>query len=193
MRHEAGARLEAVVRAVCLAACADASATGMVITHAEWPEGELLAGWLADAGDGLRVWRETGAAGHVLDERRAGGALVAHPASKTALLLSPRLPLADLLPLGDVWASQVAELAGGWSGTPELRRLADAAGGIAALDRAMQGLVEERQPAATALRGLPARVADEVLTLYEAGRHARLRPRLTPKLTARTLGIDLFD
>lgn len=193
MTAAAGARVGAVVRAVCMAACTDAAASGIVITYAETPEGRLLADWLADAGAGFRIWREQGSACTVVEERRSGGALVAHPASKTQLLLSARLPLVDLLPLGDVWASQVTALAGSWTGPEAVRRLAEAAGGIDVLDRAMQQMVEERQPAAVALAGLPADVAPELLALYEAGRHSRLRPRLTPKLTARTLGIDLFD
>jgi hypothetical protein len=206
-------RLQRVVHGVCSAALAEAGASGLVLLEPDSPEGTLLAGWLAggtgdaagtgaaddaavagaDAPAGLKVWRERDAGGNVLEQRRAAGALVAHPANRTVLLLSARLPLADLLPLGDVWASQVALLAGAWSAPAELRRLADEAGGCAALDEALHRLVDRRYPPQDAVQGLPPAAAAEVLRRFDAGRYARLRPRLVPKLADRTLGIDLFD
>jgi hypothetical protein len=119
--------------------------------------------------------------------------LIAHPCSKTALLLGSRPPQADLFPLGDLYASQVARLAGGWSVPEDLRGLVARAGGIDVLDAALARLVDGREPAAAALDSLDGDIAGEVLRLYERGRYYRLRPRLVPKLGARTLGVDLFD
>ena len=118
-------------------------------------------------------------------------ALPAHPANKTELLLGASLPPEALLPLGDLYASEVAELGGGWSASPEVRMLAEAAGGIAVLDAALRRWLEGRDPAA--LDALPAEAADQVKRRFRAGRAARLSPRTVPKLGTRTLGLDLLE
>jgi hypothetical protein len=123
--------------------------------------------------------------------RLLDGALPAHPANKTALLLGGALPPEPLFPLGDLWAGEVAALAGGWSAPEPVRRIAKAAGGVEALDAALARLVDGRDPAA--LDALPAAAADEVRRALAAGRASRLFPRLVPKLGARTLGVDLFE
>jgi hypothetical protein len=121
------------------------------------------------------------------------GALVAHPANKTALLLGGRLPWADLFPLGDLWASQVESIARRWSGPADVEAVARDAGGIDALDAALIRLVDAREDLEHALSDLPPAVAQQLIMLYERGRFFRLRPRLVPKLAARTIGVDLFD
>jgi hypothetical protein len=182
---EAAQRVRRVVTRVCAVALAETGAAGIAMLDPDSPEGSLLSEWLLAAGIATHPL-PTGSAGTSDD-------LVAHPACKTSLLLSGRLPLCDLLPLGDLWASQIAALGGGWSATSRLQEIASGAGGMAALDRALQRLVEGRMPAAEALQDLPAETAREVQRLFESGRWSRRHNRLVPKLTGRTLGIDLFD
>jgi hypothetical protein len=187
------ARLQRIIGAVCAAAVADSGAAGVLVLEAATPEGALLCRWL-DAGPGtVRVWRGDARSGNVQGDAAARDALVAHPANKTALLLGGRLPAVDLLPLGDLWASEAAELAGAWSAPAAVTDLAAAAGGVAALDAALRRLVDERRAVDDALGSLGDDVAARLLQMYERGRWFRLRSRLTPKLSARTLGIDLFD
>jgi hypothetical protein len=190
---EAGVRVARVVTGVVSAAVVESSATGVTVLDDWTPEGELLYEWLVrELGEG-RVWRAAslasnvhGAASHAGVhagmQRIADNALTAHPVNKTALLLGGRVPHADLLPLGDLWASQVERLTGRWSAPPEVEIAAAAAGGVEKLDAALRRMVDERGD-----------LADQLLEMYERGRFFRLRPRLVPKLTTRTLGIDLFD
>lgn len=201
-------RTARVVRAVVAAAVRDAAAGGVVVLDDWTPEGELVYEWLvAELGE-ERVWRAASLASNVqhsdadpVDAQRLAAwrtareqaALIAHPANKTVLLLGGRVPWADLYPLGDLWASQVETLARHWSGPEEVEAVAEAAGGLAALDTALARMIDAREPAADALARLPAAAAQQLITLYERGRYFRLRARLVPKLGVRTLGIDLFD
>lgn len=119
------------------------------------------------------------------------GALTAHPANKTELLLGAALPPEPLLPLGDLYASEVAGLCGGWSASAEVRALAAAAGGVEALDAALRRWLDGRDPAG--LDALPAEATEQVRRRFRAGRAARLAPRIVPKLGTRTLGVDLLE
>lgn len=185
-----------------------AHAGGVVILDDWTPEGELAHEWLVGILGEPRVWRAATLASNVhadgLDRSEAQlpgawrcarehAALIVHPASKTALLLGGPPPHADLLPFGDVYASQLERLAGSCGVPEDVAQLARDAGGIEAVDAALARLVDSRMPAAAALAPLDAAVAGELLRMYERGRYFRLRPRLIPKLSARTLGIDLFD
>jgi L-fucose isomerase-like protein len=118
-------------------------------------------------------------------------ALPAHPANKTALLLGGELPPEPLLPLGDLWATDVLALGGGWSASPEIERLAQDAGGIEALDGALRRLIDGRD--ASGLDALPAEVAARVRTMLQAGSAARRYPCIVPKLGGRTLFADLYE
>jgi hypothetical protein len=118
-------------------------------------------------------------------------ALAAHPANKTALLLGGAPPPEPLLPLGDLWATEVLALGGGWSASPEIERLAEDAGGIQALDGALRRLVDGRD--AAGLDALPAEVAERVRTMLAAGSAARRYPHVVPKLGSRTLFADLYE
>lgn len=193
------ARLAAVIGGVMQQALDDARAPALVLIDDGSPEAvlveRLLAPVLADrfgvlSADGatpaelLRAWARVAAT--------RPGALVAVAANKTAALLGGALP-GPLLPLGDVWATQVAELAGGWSAPERVRALAHAAGGIEPLDRALQACVDRRQPAADAFAGLPEGQRGTLLALWEDTRFARRRLGLVPKLGTRTIGTDLFD
>jgi hypothetical protein len=126
-----------------------------------------------------------------LKARLLDGALTAHPANKTELLLGAALPPEPLLPLGDLYASEVDALCGGWSASAEVRVLAEGAGGVKALDAALLRWLDGRDPAG--LNTLPADVAEEVQRRFRAGRAARLAPRIVPKLGTRTLGVDLLE
>jgi hypothetical protein len=126
-----------------------------------------------------------------LKARLLEGALTAHPANKTELLLGAALPPEPLLPLGDLYAGEVAGLCGGWSASAEVRALAEAAGGVDALDSALRRWLDGRDPAG--LDGLPAEAAEQVKRRFRAGRAARLAPRIIPKLGTRTLGVDLLE
>src|SRR5947207_11152433 len=89
-------RIEQVVSGVVRQAFADAGATRVTVSGAG-ADGRLLATWCERAFGSAAV----GADG-----------LKLHPASKTALLLGAA-PAADVLPFGDLYYSQVVELAGG--------------------------------------------------------------------------------
>jgi hypothetical protein len=193
----AGARVAQVVTGVVSAAVSESAATGVTVLDDWTPEGELLYEWLVrELGEG-RVWRAASLASNVHESvhtgmlRSAESALTAHPVNKTALLLGGRVPHADLLPLGDLWASQVERLTGRWSAPPEVEAAAAAAGGVEELDAALRRMVDERGEIADL--GSAGSAAEQLVELYERGRFFRLRPRLVPKPTTRTLGIDLFD
>lgn len=202
-------RVERVIGGVLRQAVADAHAQGIVILEPDSPEARLLLAWSIPALGEARVWRVEGqpdgagarhgfrrdelhrAIGRVLARERS--ALVVHPINKTALLLDGPVPPEPLLPLGDLYASRVASAAGGWSGSESLRALADATGGVAALDAALERLVEARMPPQRAFADLPEGVRTDILDRWERGRFWRRRPGLVPKLGARTPGIDLFE
>jgi hypothetical protein len=175
------------------------------------PEAELAAELLAAGVGAARVARVTDAGEPLEPLLRAAGAdaaraaeearraharlmddaVPAHPASKTVLLLSRTLPPEPLLPLGDVYASEVAALAGDWSAPPAVRQIAEAAGGVERLDRALRAWVDKRDPAG--LDSLPPPAAERVRRAFAAGRAERLYPRLVPKLVGRTLYVDLWE
>lgn len=214
----ARARVGGVVAEVVRQAVRDAGAAGVVLMDDGSPEAALAAEWCARAVGAVAVWRVPRprpaevrscvaalggdiAEGDAVEEAHrfrcrlvaaARGALVAHPASKTVLLLASRLPPEPLLPLGDLYAGQVAALAGAWTGPPDVVRLADAVGGVAVLDAALYAWLEERRTFDVVAASLGPKAAAEVRRAFEAGRFARRRVGLVPKLGWRTLGIDLF-
>jgi hypothetical protein len=200
--NAAAARVERVVRGVVAAAVRGARAGGVVVLEDWTPEGELTYEWLVRELSEARVWRVASLASNVHAEpaeshvvaawqaMRERGALLAHPANRTALLLGGMLPRADVFPLGDAYASQVEAMAGRWHAPPEISALARRLGGVAALDRALVQLVDGGGRESL---GIEAGLADEIVRLYERGRYHRLRPRLVPKLGTRTLDIDLFE
>lgn len=126
-----------------------------------------------------------------LRARLTPDALPAHPASKTALLLGGELPPEPLLPLGDLYATEVAALAGGWSAPEPVRALAERAGGIERLDEALRLRIDGRD--AAGLTRLPVGLAREVESALSAGRASRATIRVVPKIGSRTLGVDLFE
>lgn len=215
----ARARVGGVVAEVVGQAVRDAGAAGVVLMDDGSPEASLAAEWCALGVGADAVWRvprprpeeartciaafeaeadETASAVEEAHRFRCRlvaatrGALVAHPANRTVLLLAPPPPPEPLLPLGDLYASQVAALAGEWTGPPALERLAHAVGGISVLDAALHAWLEERRPFEAVVESLGAEAAAEVRRAFETGRFWRRRAGLVPKLGSRTLGIDLF-
>ena len=205
-------RITEIVGAVARQALRDRGRTHVALLDDGGPEADLAARILAQALGAEGLIRVTVSDGEVesvlhlspqaepdtlrheirrLRARLTPGALAAHPANKTALLLDANPPPEPLLPLGDLWASEVTELAGGWSAPDAVTRIAEQAGGIHALDDALRAYVDGRDPAG--LDALPADAADAVRRALAAGRAARMHPVLVPKVGTRTLGVDLFD
>jgi hypothetical protein len=205
-------RLAEIVGAVAHQALADRGASRIALLDDGGPEAGLAARLLAAALGAGRLVRVTAGDGEMesvlhlaphaegerlreearrLAARLTADSVTAHPANKTALLLGGELPPEPLLPLGDLWATEVAELAGGWSAPGEVRRMAALAGGIEALDAALRAWADGRD--ATALATLPAEAADAAAWALAAGRASRLHPRTVPKIGTRTLGVDLFE
>lgn len=205
-------RIGEVVGAVARQALADRGRTRIALLDDGGPEAELAARLLERALGEAAVVRVTAGdagvepflpEGQRVAERRAAdearrlrarlmdGVLVAHPANKTTLLLGGEMPPEPLLPLGDLWATDVVALAGGWSAPPEVAALAEAAGGIGALDTALRRRVDGRDP--RGLDGLPGEAAERVRGLLAAGGAWRRTPRIVPKLAGRTIGIDLME
>jgi hypothetical protein len=212
MTHPAEGRIAEIIGAVARQALADRGLHRIALLDDGGPEAALAARLLATTlGDDAVVRVTTDGAGvepfvpHPpavprwrADEelrrfraRLMEGVLPAHPASKTALLLRGELPPEPLLPLGDVWATDVAALAGGWSAPPQVAAVAEAAGGIEALDDALRGWIDGRDRAA--LDRLPREAAERIRALLAAGSASRRNPRIVPKLGGRTLCLDLME
>jgi len=164
---------------LCLAACSRAAPGQTEVVHAE--------------GDTLQTIEQQRARARLLAAER--NALLANPASKTALLLG-QLPPEPLLPLGDLYETQISELCGleieGAGGAAAADPYAHF-GGTAAVDLALTRWFEERRSAAQAVAHLPEQVRGSFLEVVRAGRDRRRRIGLVPKLSTRTLGVDLFD
>ena len=204
-------RIAEVVGAVARQALADHGRTRIALLDDDGPEARLAGRILTDQLGEERVFTVGGAPDytdrvsrdHRVGEHRAEeevrrmlarlvhDALPAHPANKTALLLGGALPPEPLLPLGDLWATDVVALAGGWSASPEVVELAEAAGGIEVLDTGLRRLIDGRNPAG--LDVLREDVAERVRTALAAGSASRRYPRIVPKLGVRTLCADLFE
>jgi len=204
-------RIAEVVGAVARQALADHGRTRIALLDDGSPEAELAARILVDQLGEERVATVRVDPDHVrwvagdlgVDRRRAeeevrrllarliDDALPAHPASKTALLLGGALPPEPLLPLGDLWATDVLALAGGWSASAEVVALAEAAGGIEVLATSVRRLIGGRDPAG--LDVLAGAAAGRVRAALAAGSASRRHPRIVPKLGVRTLCADLFE
>ena len=204
-------RVTEVVGAVARQALRDRGVTRVALLDDGGPEAELAARILTTALGAAAVVRVTDTdppepvmrppadvpAERFAEESRrlrarlVADAVVANPANKTALLLGGDLPPEPLLPLGDLYAAQVEALAGRWSAPEEVRQLAVHAGGVEALDAALERYFEGRDPAA--LDALRPTAATDVARALARGRASRLWPRIVPKLGTRTLCVDLFE
>jgi len=189
---DVAARMERVIGDVVRHALEQTAASGIVVLDDDTAEGGLLCSWLKRMSAGPRIWRGGAVASNVHGTEAPADALLAHPVNRTSLLLGGRPPHADLLPFGDVPATVMQQLAGGWSGPADVEALASRIG-VELMDAALTRLVDDRETASDAISGLDAAAGAELLRLYERGRFFRRHPRLVPKLGARTLGIDLMD
>jgi hypothetical protein len=167
------ARIAFIVRGVVRQALHDAGFANIQFVGCEELQQKLVLGWC-----------------DVVQNNDSGNALLVSAANKTDLLLGEP-PHADVYPLGDLYASDIAQLCGSHNLGDIARRLADAAGGVGELDRALRGLLEERREPDQAFAHI-ANVRDDVLQRLEHNRFRLTHLGVVPKIGARTLGIDLF-
>lgn len=113
------------------------------------------------------------------------------PANKTALLLGAETR-ADILPLGDLYYSQVQDLAGTVTFPQQFGQLAETCGGVAALDAALQAYFDARLDWESATRRLSVPARSQLRAALDAARFRRQHSGIVPKLGGRTLGVDLF-
>ncbi len=195
----------AIVAAVIQQAVRDGGRSGLVVLDGASPEARLALDWAANAlgrdrvlavgGDGAgpaepdRAEHDRAEARIIARERDWD---VAHPANKTALLLCRELPPESLLPLGDLYASDVSRMIGECSLPDDVPSLAEISGGLERLDGALGNWLEGRQSMDRALAGLPAAARQPVRQRLLRNRAGRRWPRRVPKLGGRTLWIDLF-
>jgi hypothetical protein len=183
-------RIARIVSGVIRAALRESGRCGIVIVADGSPETGLLCDWcrvhLAE-----RVWGapDTGELRRLVEERNA---LAANPVNKTTLLLGAAGSPEPLLPLGDLYATQISDLAGGWSAPPEVQQLIATSGGIELVDQTLQAWFEGWTAPETAVQQLPAEARGPFLEAVRAGRFWRERAGLVPKLSARTIGVDLI-
>lgn len=177
-------RKERIARVVCgviRQAAADAGAVGVLLSADDAHESGLA-----------REWCEAALGADRVHGSGSGRLLRVNAATKTSLLLSPVEPVA-LLPLGDLYGSELLELGADWNPPPLVSELAAMAGGSDLLDRALRQWTEGRRTVEAACRGLPPEVRERLLGALAANRFARRQVGLVPKLTSRTLGIDLWE
>ncbi len=109
--------------------------------------------------------------------------------NKTCLLLSPRRPVAPVLPLGDVYASEVLDLWGDCTRPAFLKGEPEAT--LRAVDAALSDYFEGGLHRNEAFRRLPDAIREGIERgLDAARRYGRFLPRV-PKLGYATLGVDL--
>jgi hypothetical protein len=200
------AHAQSIIGGVVRAAVLDAGAEGVVLLASDTPEGNLAGQWMAsslgrdrvvpappsvhDEAGTINAEEYVRAAARILARQRR--LLLAHPACKTVLLLSDAPPPERLLPFGDVYASTLAEWAGGVTLGEDVRKLADPAGGIEPLDSMLRDWLEGRSPLRRALESLPDAARPAVFERLRLNRALRRWPRCVPKLGTRTLWIDAF-
>jgi hypothetical protein len=120
---------------------------------------------------------------------RPRGFLHLGTANKSCLLLSGALPTQPILPLGDVYASEVRSMAGSCTLPPCL--LDASPGTLQDVDRALRAYLEEGFGQDDAFDGLAEPLRREVLAGLTRARKAWHPLPLVPKLSRATLGLDL--
>ncbi|HEX6588031.1 MAG TPA: hypothetical protein VF039_03330 [Longimicrobiales bacterium] len=190
------AHVAAVIGGVVAAALRDAGRARVVVVDHTPPESALLIRLLERAQPTLPVVRVDG---DDIDDARTrarreanGDGLLADPVNKTVALLFPELLAEPLLPLADLYATQVRELAGDWSAPAAARELISGCGGIETVDAFLVAHLDQRRGLDAALTAIPHVAARTALReRFLAGWWWRRRAGVVPKLGARTLGIDL--
>ena len=167
------AKVALVIRRVVEQALRDAGADQIVVDGSLW-EMELV-----------EQWCNVKAA-----EDITATTLVVNPANKTQLLLG-RFQQADVFPFGDLYASELDELAAVCELTGEVEDLAEKAGGVQALDMVLRRLLDERRDPDDAFADAP-HLRDPVMDRLQRTRFHRMQIGIVPKIGPRTLGIDLF-
>jgi hypothetical protein len=149
---------------------------------------ELLDSLLRQAGGTLELaTRASELAGRA--HAWAEGLLLLGSSNKTCLLLSPIRTSCEVLPLGDLFASQISELTGDSTLPPCLRNISVER--VRAVDKALADYYEEGYGEDRAFRDLESDLRRTVLSaLTQARRGWHPRP-LVPKLGRATLGLDL--
>lgn len=182
-------RVGRLIGAVLRQALRDSGRGRLALLERDGPETDLTEQLLSESAPELPVERVGASAAHWQPERDA---LLLDPANRTALVLLPDAFAAPVLPLGDLPASRVHELAGDWSAPDAVRSLAEQAGGIVALDAYLAARLDQRRTAGAAASGVPAAVAQRIEAMLAAGAWWRRRVGLVPKLGDRTVGVDFF-
>ncbi len=209
-------RISRVVVAVVAEAIREAGAHGVVVASSPRPETALLERWFAAAAITVRtpdaeVVRAvaapleaslggdaaTSGAGSNEEARRAAARVIADreglipvsAANKTELIWADRLPPEPLLPLGDLYASQIHALAGACTTPTPLVGLEPDR--LRAVDEAIAHVVEDGVRPDVAFAELPSELRDAAFSAIHRSAWTRARPPVVPKLSRRTLGMDL--
>ncbi len=154
------------------------------------------------AGERRDRWLKALRAATLADRAAALDGLVLGTSNRSDLLLGRPPPAADCLPLGDLYRTQVADLARDLGVPPAAL---DEASGEAIPSDPTRGMVSygvadavlyyyvdsRRRPPEIIRRGIPAETVERVLARVRAGTRQRMPPPV-PKLGARTLGLDLL-
>lgn len=192
------AAVAVVVRGVVEAAVRDAGAAGLVLAAPAGAERALLERWLpgahvpsveraaplvdaAGAGGEGEAWRAAARLAAAED-----GLLTAGIENKTLLLVGRARPGLDLLPLGDLWATQVRAMAGE-AALPALLE-GRGEGEVEAIEATLAAWLEEGHR--LTLHALSPDLAG-ALERSLRGAHPYGRPAVVPKLGRWTAGIDL--
>ena len=181
---------------------------GVVFASPPGPGTELLRSWLGpvltvrapDPGgvsDVAGALVANGASGRAVERLawnvvaealgEAEGLLCVGDTNKTQLLLDPGPLPARVLPLGDVWASQIHALTGRWALPPTLVHAS--AEQVAAWEDGLRAYLHRGLPPTAAFASLGPQ-ADALQRALDAAEGAR-RGLLVPKLEAWTVGADL--
>jgi hypothetical protein len=195
------------------------SGQSAVLVAGGGPEGALLETWLKDAhipfevppseiverilplledlGGGLRstpsqagdelFGQASELAGRAISSIR--GLLLVGTSNKTGLLLSFRPSAHPILPLGDLYASQILELAGGCTVPPPLQGISPEE--LSDVDSALRAYFEDGLPPEEAFGSLEPPRGRQIRRMLEESRKKWHHIPLIPKLGEGTLGLDL--
>lgn len=205
-----------VVVAVVAEAIREAGAQGVVLTSSPRPETSLLERWFGAAAitvkvpdaevvravaDSLDVILAGDASAGVArsneEARRAAARVIANhegliPVSavnKTELIWAERLPPEPLLPLGDLYASQIHTLTGACTVPPPLVGIEPHR--LRAVDEAISQVVDDGVRPDVAFAELPPELRDATFSAMHRSAWRGTLPPVVPKLSRRTLAVDL--